>query len=103
MFFFVILVIELFVMNSVQFKRSPGHEYPTIELEMTNFMENLSDEYVCGKTELSDDSVQTNSKIIDCKTEKCTDLGENFSVSGLKFEREEKVRKFEMEFVVFCD
>jgi len=88
-------------MNSDHPEYSPDREYPAIELDLTNFMEHFSDEYVCGKTELSDDSVQTNPKKIDCKTKECTGLGENFSISELKLEREEKVRNFIMEFDVF--
>ena len=83
-------------MNSTDLKRSPDPEYPAIILDMTNFMEHLSDEYICGKAEVRDDGVRTNPKIIDCKAEDCTDLGEISSISGIGLEREEKV-----EFVMF--
>jgi len=88
-------------MNSLHLKRSPDHEYPAIELDMTNFMEHLSDEYICGKAEVRDEDVRTNPKIIDCKIEDYADLEEISSISGVKLEREEKVRKFDIEFVVF--
>ena len=87
-------------MDSLHVERSPDSKYPAIELDMTNFMEHLSDEYICGNAEIKKDSVRTNPKIIDCKTEDPTDSGEIFSVSGLKLEREQKVRKFDIEFVV---
>ena len=78
-------------MNSTNFKRCPDREYPAISLDMTNFMEHLSDEYICGKAEVRDDSVRTNPKIINSESENCTDLGEISSVSGIELEREEKV------------
>ena len=81
-------------MNSNHFKHSPKREYPAIELDMTNFMEHLSDEYICGKIEVKDGDVQINPKVIDCKTEECMDLGDIFSVLEVGPEREEKVRNF---------
>ena len=87
-------------MNSTHFKRSPDHEYPAISLDMTNFMEHLSGEYLCGKIEVRDDGVRINSKIIDCKTEDSTNLEELSSFSGIKLQREEKVRTSDVEFVV---
>ena len=78
-------------MNSTYFKRSADPEYPEISLDMTNFMEHLSDEYICGKSEVRDDSVRTNPKIIDCKAEDCADLGIISSVSKIELEGEEKV------------
>ena len=87
-------------MDSTHFKRSPDHEYPAISLDMTNFMEHLSDEYLCGKTEVRDEGVQTNPNTIDCKTEDSTNLEELPSFSGINLQREEKVRTFDVEFVV---
>jgi len=81
-------------MNSFQFKHSPDREYPAIELDMTNFMEHLSDENICGKAEVRDESVRTSPKVIDCKTEDCTDSTEISSVQGIKLKQEEKVSKF---------
>ena len=82
-------------MNSFQFKHSPDREYPAIELDMTNFMEHLSNENTYGKTEAAEnDGVRTSPKVIDCKTEDYTDLTEISSVPGIKLEQEEKVSKF---------
>ena len=94
MFHLIILVIKLFIMNSTHFKRSSDHEYPAIELDMTNFMEYLSEEYFSGNAEVKNDDAQTNLKITDCKTEDCADLREISSNSGIEF-RDEKVRKFD--------
>ena len=88
-------------MNSANLKSSADHENPPIELSMRNFMEHLSNEHICGKSEAVNDGVQTNLRVIGCKTEDCTDLGEFVSVSGIKIEPEEKVRMFNIEFVVF--
>ena len=81
-------------MNAVHFKSSPDHEYPTIELDMTNFMEHLSDELICKNAEVRDNCAETNQRKLNFKTEDCTDLGEIPSVSEVGLEREEKVRKF---------
>ena len=81
--------------------RSPVYDYPAIELDMTNFMEYLSDEYICGKAEARIDGVRANPKILDCKTENCVDLGETSSISEVGRELEGKVRKFNIEFVVY--
>jgi len=86
-------------MNFNHLEHSPN-KYPAIELDMTNFMEHLSDEYICGKMEVKDGDVQINPRIIDCKTEDCTNL-EEISVSGVELKREEKVEYFNVEFVVF--
>ena len=84
---FIILVInKFFVMNSDHFKHSPEYDYPAIELDMTSFVEHLSDEYICEEAEIRDDSVRTNPKIIECKTEDYIDLGEISSVSGLELD-----------------
>ena len=74
------------------------HKYPTIELDKANLK--ISEEHVFEKSDVKNDGVQTNLRTTGCKTEDCTDLGEISSVSGIKLEREEKVRKFDMEFVV---
>ena len=87
-------------MDSTHIKLSPDHEYPAISLDMTNFMEHLSDEYLCGKTEVRDEGIRTNPNTIDCKTEDSTNLEELSSFSGIKLQREEKVRTFDVEFVV---
>ena len=94
-FYFVILVLKRFIMNSFQLKYSPDREYPAIELDMTNFMEHLSNENTYGKTEAAEnDGVRTSPKVIDCKTEDCTDLTEISSIPEIKLEQEEKVSKF---------
>lgn len=59
-----------------------------------------SEEYICGKTELNYDIAQTSPKITDCKTEECTNIGEVSTVSDVVLEREEKVGKLNIEFVV---
>ena len=82
-------------------KRSPDHECPAADLDMTTFMEHLSDEYICRKAEVSHDGVPTNPSN-PCKTKACTDLGQISSVSRMGFERKEKVRWFNMKFCVFC-
>ena len=94
MFYFIIVVVIRFVMNSVHITNSPDNEYPAIELDMTNFMKYLSDEYICGKDEVSDDNVRTSPRLIDCKTEDCTDSPEISSIS--EFEQKEKVRNIFM-------
>ena len=83
---------KTFIMNSVHINH---HEPPVIKLEIADFKEHFSE-----KVEVKEDSVQTDQKIIDCKIEDGTDLGEMSSVSVSKPEREEKVRKFVIEFVV---
>ena len=88
-------------MSFVGVEFSHDHDYPAIELDMANFMNYLSDEYVCGKTEVRNDGVQSNSKIIDCKIEDYAELGEISSTSGVRLEREKKVTKLDIEFVVF--
>ena len=81
-------------MNSFHTERSSDHKYPAIVLDMTNFMEHLSDEYVCKKGEVRVESVRTSPKI-DCKTEDCIDLRQITSVEG-----EEEVRKLDTESVI---
>ena len=90
-------------MNSVHLEHPPKYEYPAIVLDMTNFMEHLTDEYVCGKTEVADDGAQPNAdpNAIDCKTEDSICLRQISSISEDGLEREEKVRQFDMECVVF--
>ena len=97
----VILVIKLIAMNSVNFEQSPGQEYPAVVLDMIKFTQNSSEEHVYGEVEVGDGGVRTIPKIIDCKTEDCTDLGDNSPISLMQFERNEKVRKINIEFVVF--
>ena len=70
-----------------------------IELDMTNFMEQLSDEYICGKPEVREDNGRTNSNRYDCMTKNSTDLGENATVSGVILELKEKVRNSNTEVV----
>ena len=103
MIYFVISVTKFCIMNSVHFEYPPHCEYPAIVLDMTNFMEHLSDEYVCGKNEVVDDGAQPNPdpNAIDGKTEDSIYLEEISSVSEDGLEREEKVRQFDMECVVF--
>ena len=81
-------------MNSVNFEHSPDRKYPAIELDMTNFVEYLSDENIHEKAEVRNDSVRISPKIIECKTEDCADLAEISSVLDIKLEQEEKVSKF---------
>lgn len=54
-FYFIILVSNILLMNSLQFKRFLDHEYPAIEIDITNLMEQLSNEYICEKVEVKDD------------------------------------------------
>ena len=86
--------MKLITMNSVNFEHSPGREYPAIKLDMTYFVENLSNENICGKAEVKDDGIGTSPNRIGCKTEDCTDLTKISSVSGIKLEQEERVSKF---------
>ena len=78
-------------MTTVKFEQSPDHEYPKIELDMANFVDNLSKEHTCQQVEVRDDGVGINQKVIDCKIEACTDLGEISSNCGREFKQEEKV------------
>jgi len=78
-------------------KHFPEHNYPAIELDMTDFMKHLSNEYVCGKVDVGDDGGQTNPNTINCKTEDCTDLGDISSNSVGTVKQEEGVRKFKVE------
>ena len=89
-------------MNSLHLERSPDFKYPAIELDMTNFTEHLSEEYICRKVEeVEDDTIQISPKIIDCKTDDYTNLGEISSAFQVKLERKEKVRRLDMEFLAF--
>ena len=102
-FYFAISVTKFFIMNSVHFEHSPKDEYPAIVLDMTNFMEHLSDEYVCGKTEVVDDGAQPNPNATDCKIENSTYLTPISSITESGLEQEEKVRQIDTEFVAFCN
>ena len=84
----------------MNFEHSVRREYPAIKLDMTNFMEHLSDEYICGKVKVRDDSVETNPNTTDIKTDDCTDLGytSSISVDGLK--QEEMVK--ELKYRIYC-
>lgn len=88
-------------MNSIHLEHSPNHNYPAIELDMTDFVEHLSEEYLHGKVDLRDDGIQTNPKIIGYKSEDCTNLGgiSSISVSGLTLE--ERVRNFNYYYLMF--
>ena len=89
-------------MNSLHLERSPDFKYPAIELDVTNVAEHLSGKYICKKVgEVEDDTVQINPKITDCKTEDCINLGEISSASGVELERKEKVKRLDIEFVMF--
>lgn len=77
-------------MNSYHFEH-----HAAIEFDMVDFMEDLSNENICGKLDVRDDGVHTKSKIIDCKTEDSTDLGDVSSISVSELDREGKVRKFQ--------
>ena len=82
-------------MNYLFLEHSSDRKYPAIELDMTNFVEYLSDEYVCGKAE-----VRTITTTIDYETKDRADLGELSSVSESELKQEEKVRKFDKKFVL---
>ena len=81
-------------MNSNRLERTPDRDYPAIELDMTDFLEHLSEEYMCAKVDVRD--AQKNLETIEFETEDCTHLGDVSSVSANGLEREEKVRKFKM-------
>ena len=83
-------------MNSIRFQHSPNYDYPAIELDMTDFLEHLSEEYMCGKVDVRDDP-----KIIECKIEDCTEVGEVSCISTSGLEQKERVRQFNIEFVTF--
>lgn len=53
-------------------KHSPKHEYPEIELGMSQFMAHLSDE-----DDVRNVRVETTLKTIDCKTEELYRFGRN--------------------------
>lgn len=86
-------------MNSVNFEQSPDRECSTIPLDMTNFMQKLSNKSIYRKTEVRNEDVQKYPKVIDCKTEDCTSLCE--ISSGMGFEQNKTVREVNIEFVVF--
>ena len=90
-------------MNSIHFEHSSDHEYPATELDMKNVLEQLSAEYNSNKSEKKYHGVLTNQRIIDYKVEDCTNLGDISSISRTGQERQEKVRKFKIEFVVIYD
>ena len=81
-------------MNSDHFEHIPKCDYPAIELNMMDFMKDLSNEYICKKIDITrrDADVHTNSKIINGKTEDCIDLGEISSISVGRVKQEEGVR-----------
>ena len=81
-------------MTSINYEHSPDREYPAIELDMINVVEHISNENICEKAEVRNDRVRTSPKVIDCKTEDCTDLTEISSIPEIKLEQEEKVSKF---------
>ena len=80
-------------MNSSHFEHPPRREYPAIELDMTNFMEHLSEDDTSGKIDVGDETNPPNK--IDYKTEDCTSLGGGSSFSKSGFKQEEKVRKLD--------
>lgn len=80
-------------MNSDCMEHSSNRDYPAIELDMMDFMEQLSNEYICGKVDISDDGMRTNRKITDCKIEDSMNLGDISSISVIKRDQEERVRK----------
>ena len=84
-------------MNSDDVEHFPVHNYPTIELDMVDFMKHLSDKYICGKVDVEDDGGQINPNTINCKTEDCTDLGDIPSNFVGTVKQEEGVRKFNIE------
>ena len=88
-------------MNSHDLEHFPRENYPAIELDMIDFMKHLSDEYICGKVDVKDDSVQINLNTINCRTKDCTDLGEISSNSISRVEQGEGVRKFDIKFISF--
>ena len=102
MFYFAIPVTKFFIMKSVHLEHPPKYEYPAIVLDMTNFMEHLSDENVCERTVI-DGSANTNQNTIDCKTEDSTYLEEISSIFKDRLEREEKVRQFDIEIDMFLN
>ena len=102
MFYFAILVTKFFIMNSIHFEHPPKYKYPAIVLDMTNFMEHLSDENICERT-VMDDGANTKPNTIDCKTEDSIYLRQISSLSEDGLEREVKVRQYDIEFFVFCN
>ena len=100
MFWCTILDAKLFIMSSIHFKRSFEREYPEIESDTTNCTEHLSDENICGSVRVRNESVTSNARIIECKTEDCTDFGDVSSISGSKLKQDDKVRICDARFVV---
>lgn len=91
MYYFVILIIKVVSMNSVHFEHSPNHKYPAIELDMSNFVEQLSDKYTSHKADIKE--VQINPNPIECQTDGYTSVAEISSITKMGFEREEKVKR----------
>jgi len=77
-------------MNFFHFESCPGLKYPTTELDTTSRLQHLSEDR--GKSGVRGDDISTKSKLFNCQTETCTDLGEMSSISGIGIKREETVR-----------
>ena len=64
-----ILVLKPSIMESGYFNQFPSHKSLTIKLDITDSVQQLSDEYSCGKNEMTNDNAQEIQTIINCKIE----------------------------------
>ena len=97
LFYYVTVVAAFFIMDLVSLDR----KYPAIELDMTNFMEHLSDEYICGSVDARDDGLRPDTNVIDRKTGDHTNFENTSSISESEFKQEDEVRISETRFVLF--
>ena len=88
-------------MNSDHFEHSPDPQHPAIELDKVNFVEQVSEEHICGKVDVRDDGVRINQNEIDWKTEDRKDLAQISSISVSGLEQGEMVRKFNTDCFTF--
>ena len=97
MFCSAIAVKKVLIMNSIKFEQSSDHKDLAIEWDIKNFMNHSLDP--CRKTEVRDDGVRTNNKIIDYKVEDCTDVEAISSIFGNRLDQNE-VRMSDIHFTV---
>ena len=79
-------------MSFVHFEHSLDREHPATELDVKNFTVHLSDEYAREKVDGRDDYVQTETKVVECKTEDCADFKDASCISGGELKQEDEVR-----------
>lgn len=81
-------------MNSEDLDYSPDLKYPEIKLDIIDYIEHLSNEYICGEVNVKNDSVRINPKKIVCLIKDRADLRDISSVPINGADQEEMVRIF---------